>query len=86
MGTVLQVSNYLIGLPLVLSVSYYSSFSFLSFYCIVYFSFLFFSVRNAEAIIFVIDSSDKLRMVVAKEELDGLLQHPGESVIINKSS
>ena len=34
--------------------------------------------RNAEAIIFVIDSSDKLRIVVAKEELDGLLQHIGK--------
>jgi len=31
--------------------------------------------RDAQAIIFVIDSSDKLRMVVAKEELDALLGH-----------
>lgn len=30
---------------------------------------------DAQAIIFVIDSSDKLRMVVAKEELDELLRH-----------
>lgn len=34
--------------------------------------------REGQAIIFVIDSSDKLRMVVAKEELDTLLNHPGE--------
>lgn len=33
--------------------------------------------RDGQAIIFVIDSSDKLRMVVAKEELDTLLNHPG---------
>ena len=33
--------------------------------------------RTAQAVIFVLDSSDKLRMVVAKEELDMLLQHPG---------
>ncbi|KAJ7402518.1 ADP-ribosylation factor-like protein 6 [Pitangus sulphuratus] len=32
--------------------------------------------REGQAIIFVIDSSDKLRMVVAKEELDTLLNHP----------
>ncbi|KAL6087951.1 hypothetical protein STEG23_034976, partial [Scotinomys teguina] len=32
--------------------------------------------RDGQAIIFVIDSSDKLRMVVAKEELDTLLNHP----------
>lgn len=37
------------------------------------------SDREGQAIIFVIDSSDKLRMVVAKEELDTLLNHPGES-------
>lgn len=36
------------------------------------------SCREGQAIIFVIDSSDKLRMVVAKEELDTLLNHPGE--------
>ncbi|EHB13942.1 ADP-ribosylation factor-like protein 6 [Heterocephalus glaber] len=34
------------------------------------------SSREGQAIIFVIDSSDKLRMVVAKEELDTLLNHP----------
>ena len=34
-------------------------------------------LRDAQAVIFVIDSSDKLRMVVAKEELDELLKHPG---------
>lgn len=33
--------------------------------------------REGQAIIFVIDSSDRLRMVVAKEELDTLLNHPG---------
>lgn len=37
--------------------------------------FLFF--REGQAIIFVIDSADKLRMVVAKEELDTLLNHCG---------
>ncbi|XP_012732273.1 ADP-ribosylation factor-like protein 6 isoform X3 [Fundulus heteroclitus] len=31
--------------------------------------------KESNAIIFVIDSSDKLRMVVAKEELDTLLNH-----------
>ncbi|XP_056294598.1 ADP-ribosylation factor-like protein 6 isoform X2 [Pseudoliparis swirei] len=33
------------------------------------------SSRESHAIIFVIDSGDKLRMVVAKEELDTLLNH-----------
>eukprot|EP00064_Thunnus_orientalis_P004293 superscaffoldBa00000387_g4304 len=33
------------------------------------------SSRESHAIIFVIDSGDKLRMVVAKEELDTLLKH-----------
>ncbi|XP_032267540.1 ADP-ribosylation factor-like protein 6 [Phoca vitulina] len=32
--------------------------------------------KEGQAIIFVIDSSDRLRMVVAKEELDTLLNHP----------
>ncbi|XP_037093382.1 ADP-ribosylation factor-like protein 6 [Pollicipes pollicipes] len=32
--------------------------------------------RDCDAIIYVVDSSDKLRMVVAKDELDALLQHP----------
>uniref|UniRef100_A0A3Q3DRR6 ADP-ribosylation factor-like 6 n=1 Tax=Hippocampus comes TaxID=109280 RepID=A0A3Q3DRR6_HIPCM len=32
--------------------------------------------REGQAVIFVIDSADKLRMVVAKEELDTLLNHP----------
>uniref|UniRef100_H2P9Y8 ADP-ribosylation factor-like protein 6 n=1 Tax=Pongo abelii TaxID=9601 RepID=H2P9Y8_PONAB len=32
--------------------------------------------QEGQAIIFVIDSSDRLRMVVAKEELDTLLNHP----------
>lgn len=30
---------------------------------------------DADAIIFVVDSSDKIRMCVAKDELDGVLQH-----------
>ncbi|XP_064436584.1 ADP-ribosylation factor-like protein 6 isoform X5 [Mirounga angustirostris] len=34
------------------------------------------SSREGQAIIFVIDSSDRLRMVVAKEELDTMLNHP----------
>jgi len=32
--------------------------------------------RDCQGIIFVVDSSDRLRMVVAKDELDMLLQHP----------
>ena len=32
--------------------------------------------KECQGIIFVVDSSDKLRMVVAKDELDMLLQHP----------
>lgn len=43
---------------------------------------LFMLCREGQAIIFVIDSSDKLRMVVAKEELDTLLNHPGEEVFL----
>lgn len=39
---------------------------------------LFMLCREGQAIIFVIDSSDKLRMVVAKEELNTLLNHPGK--------
>lgn len=34
-------------------------------------------LRESHAIIFVIDSGDKLRMVVAKEELDTFLNHEG---------
>lgn len=34
-------------------------------------------LRESHAIIFVIDSGDKLRMVVAKEELEILLNHEG---------
>ena len=45
-----------------------------------FFTSTFFFYREAEAIIFVIDSSDKLRMVVAKGELDLLLEH--ESTIL----
>lgn len=33
--------------------------------------------RDAQGIIFVIDSTDKFRMVVAKDELDHLLSHKG---------
>ncbi len=33
--------------------------------------------REVKAVIFVIDSSDKLRIPVAKDELCRLLQHPG---------
>ena len=32
--------------------------------------------RETDAIIFVIDSSDKMRLVVCKEELDSMLNHP----------
>lgn len=39
-------------------------------------------LRDGQAIIFVIDSADKLRMVVAKEELDTFLNHPGVFVYI----
>ena len=34
-------------------------------------------IRTAQAVIFVLDSSDQLRIAVAKEELDLLLQHSG---------
>ena len=34
--------------------------------------------REAEAVIFVIDSSDKIRIEVAKNELHTLLQHEGK--------
>eukprot|EP00201_Polytomella_parva_P021940 CAMPEP_0175046120 /NCGR_PEP_ID=MMETSP0052_2-20121109/4844_1 /TAXON_ID=51329 ORGANISM="Polytomella parva, Strain SAG 63-3" /NCGR_SAMPLE_ID=MMETSP0052_2 /ASSEMBLY_ACC=CAM_ASM_000194 /LENGTH=174 /DNA_ID=CAMNT_0016309811 /DNA_START=102 /DNA_END=626 /DNA_ORIENTATION=+ len=32
--------------------------------------------REAEAVIFVIDSGDKIRTVVAKDEIDQMLRHP----------
>lgn len=32
--------------------------------------------RDCQGIIFVVDSSDKIRMVVAHDELDSMLQHP----------
>ena len=35
---------------------------------------------DAEAIIFVIDSSDKIRLAVAKDELHTLLQHNGNVI------
>ena len=34
--------------------------------------------RDVQAVMFVVDSSDKLRMSVAKEELEQLLKHPGD--------
>ena len=39
---------------------------------------MFMFIRTAQAVIFVLDSSDRLRMAVAKEELDLLLQHSGK--------
>uniref|UniRef100_A0A8B9W2P3 ARF like GTPase 6 n=1 Tax=Bos mutus grunniens TaxID=30521 RepID=A0A8B9W2P3_BOSMU len=39
--------------------------------------------KEGQAIIFVIDSSDKLRMVVAKEELRTLLNHPGTCLCLS---
>ncbi len=33
--------------------------------------------KTAEAVIFVIDSNDKLRSVVARDELESLLNHSG---------
>ena len=33
--------------------------------------------RDVQAVMFVVDSSDKLRMPIAKEELELLLRHPG---------
>ena len=38
--------------------------------------------RETEAIIFVIDSSDKIRIEVAKNELHTLLQHEGKNPLI----
>jgi len=32
--------------------------------------------RDCQGIIFVVDSSDKIRMVVARDELDSLIKHP----------
>ena len=34
-------------------------------------------IRNAQAVIFVLDSSDRLRIAVAREELELLLKHSG---------
>lgn len=39
--------------------------------------------RDVHAIMFVLDSSDKLRIPVAKDELDHLLQHPGEITLLS---
>uniref|UniRef100_A0A3P8W7S3 ADP-ribosylation factor-like 6 n=1 Tax=Cynoglossus semilaevis TaxID=244447 RepID=A0A3P8W7S3_CYNSE len=41
--------------------------------------------KESHAVIFVIDSGDKLRMVVAKEELDNLLNHEGKSCLTGGS-
>lgn len=38
--------------------------------------------KETHAIIFVIDSADKLRMAVAKDELDHLLSHNGRSYFV----
>jgi hypothetical protein len=38
--------------------------------------------KDCQGIIFIIDSSDKLRLVVVKEELDMLLQHPDVAGIV----
>ncbi len=32
--------------------------------------------REAESVVFVVDSSDKFRLVVAKDEMDNMLAHP----------
>ena len=37
--------------------------------------------RDVDAIIFVLDSSDKMRMPIAKDELDQLLQQPGSCFV-----
>ncbi|XP_011690976.1 PREDICTED: ADP-ribosylation factor-like protein 6 isoform X1 [Wasmannia auropunctata] len=39
--------------------------------------------KDCHGIIFIIDSSDKLRLVVVKEELDMLLQHPDVAVNVS---
>ena len=39
--------------------------------------------KDCQGIIFVVDSSERLRMVVAKDELDAMLQHPLVIIIIN---
>ena len=36
-----------------------------------------FYYKSCEAVIFVVDSADKVRMVVAKDELDNMLQSKG---------
>ncbi|KAG5330792.1 ARL6 protein, partial [Acromyrmex heyeri] len=41
--------------------------------------------KDCHGIIFIIDSSDKLRLVVVKEELDMLLQHPDVAVFQQKN-
>jgi ADP-ribosylation factor-like protein 6 len=43
--------------------------------------------KDCHGIIFIIDSNDKLRIVVVKEELDMVLQHPDitGTIIINSN-
>lgn len=57
-----------------------------SLFCILIHCNLSLYLREGQAIIFVIDSADKLRMVVAKEELDTLLNHPGMFLYISHGS
>ena len=42
--------------------------------------------HSTEAIIFVVDSSDKLRIVVAQEELNTLLEHQGVMILAGNFS
>jgi ADP-ribosylation factor-like protein 6 len=37
--------------------------------------------EESEAIIFVVDSADKLRIKVARNELENLLDHPGNQLL-----
>jgi hypothetical protein len=69
MGALLQVLKYIIQL------NAYSHFPSQTVTSSPMDFFVFF--RDAMAVIFVIDSSDKLRVVVSKDELDLLLKHPG---------
>ena len=45
---------------------------------VIFLAFYLIPFRDAQAVIFVLDSSDHLRMVVAKDELDNLLQNTGK--------
>ena len=44
------------------------------------------SPRTAQAIIYVLDSGDQLRLVVAKDEFQRLLKHPGNLASANHDS